>query len=103
MNIKTIRDNLQRTIEGKQAIYDQLYNEGHQDSTVHVTRSVLQLNLAELNAILEDIEKFIEYYAVQEQKMVALREKEIMSSWRENPDRMGGCYTEEELKRTSTW
>ena len=33
------------------------------------------------------------------EKETTLRDKEIEHSWRENPDRMGGQFTEEEINR----
>lgn len=59
MNIYTIRDNLIRTIEGKQKylseIYEQRETSKGDDLVSFVTAQMLEANLTELRAILKDV------------------------------------------------
>lgn len=51
----------------------------------------------------EDVEEYIAYLNMQIQLNAAQNERraqaDIERSWRENPDRMGGQFTDEELNR----
>jgi hypothetical protein len=55
MNISTVRDNLRRTIAGKEALLNSL----REDDTerYYITKQILDLNLDELRRILADVEK----------------------------------------------
>ena len=94
MNIYTIRDNLKNTIAGKQALLDQYRKAqgpatGSEDIVTYAIVRFLETNLEELGNILADVEKCVA--------------KEIEHSWRDNPDRMGGQYTQEEIDRADRW
>jgi hypothetical protein len=49
----------------------------------------LQININELKLILADVESCMA--------------KEVEQSWRDNPDRMGGQFTQEEIDNASAW
>jgi hypothetical protein len=95
MNIITVRDNLQNTIAGKEQLLKSLKEVLSQDSKqMHqvpdgermageASIEYMILNLAELRNILADVEKCIA--------------KDIERGWRENPDRMGGQFTDDEI------
>ena len=98
MNIYTVRDNLKRTIEGKElylaecnkALNVQVdpLDEGER-MAITATIEFLKLNIAELNRILDDI--------------VECSVKATEQSWRENPDRSGGQFTQDEVDNATKW
>ncbi len=59
MNIYTVRDNLIRTIEGKQKYLSEIYEEREKnkgdDLVSFVTAQMLEANLTELRTILKDV------------------------------------------------
>ncbi len=59
MNIYTVRDNLIRTIEGKQKYLTEIYEQREaskgDDLVSFVTAQMLETNLTELRAILRDV------------------------------------------------
>jgi hypothetical protein len=100
-SIYTIRDNLKKTIEGKVAAIGEYQNrrwkllqlegagaamEAH---AVYATIEFLRVNIDELRRILADVE--------------VCCEKATEDSWRENPDRMGGQFTQEEIDNADKW
>ena len=94
MNITTIRDNLKRTIANKEE-YLQVMSE-KADIAVYpknkayaAVAEFLEININELKVILFDVEQCIA--------------KDIEQSWRENPDRMGGQFTEDEINNSTKW
>jgi len=99
MNIHTVRDYLKRTIEGKQDYLEEVRqaraNNGYapgdiaQDAALHATQEFLKINIYELKKILADIE--------------VCCEKATADSWRENPDRMGGQFTPDEINNADRW
>lgn len=93
MNILTVRDNLKRTIEGKEYMLQELqgmkFNEIGKNIANDATIEFLKINLVELKRILYDIEDCCK--------------KDVHDSWKENPDRMGGQYTQEEIDRSDRW
>ncbi len=93
MNIYTVRDNLRNTIAGKEKylseIYEQRETDKGDDLVSFVTAQMLEVNIGELKRILKDVEKCCE--------------KDTYNSWRENPDRMGGQFTDEEINRAGEW
>lgn len=101
MNIETIRDNLKNTIAGKVAAIGEyekrrwklLQLEGAgaamEAHAVYATIEFLRINIEELKAILADVEQLVA--------------ADVERSWRENPDRMGGQFTEEEIRRADEW
>ena len=93
MNIYTVRDNLKRTIAGKERYLSMLsdtreMNVGAAMAT-EATRSMLEINIDELKKILIDVEKCVE--------------KDVEQSWRDNPDRMGGQFTQDEIDNANRW
>ncbi len=94
MNIQTVRDNLIRTIAGKEkalAEYRKARELATRDEDVALFATVefLKVNIAELEAILADVEK--------------CTEKATYDSWKENPDRMGGQFTQDEIDNANRW
>jgi hypothetical protein len=89
MNIQTIRDNLLKTIEGKEKYLASLPNtRGMSYDTamaIEATRSMVEINLDELKKILKDV--------------TICCTNETIAKWIESPDRSGGQYTEEEINR----
>jgi hypothetical protein len=101
MNINTIRDNLKNTIKGKEAYLEEVRKareqlasvEGAgaagQDSALFATQEFLKININELKVILFDVEKCCE--------------KNACDSWRDNPDRSGGQFTQDEIDNATRW
>jgi hypothetical protein len=99
MNIYTVRDNLKKTIEGKQRHLeglqecirqlDALDDQGDTWFRATVTVEFLAVNLEELGKILADVEQCCERATEQ--------------SWRDNPDRMGGQFTQDEIDNAGRW
>jgi hypothetical protein len=94
MNIQTVRDNLKNTIAGKEKYLAEVraarcIADCREDIALHSVQELLKINIDELRAILADVEKCME--------------KASYDSWKENPDRMGGQFTEEEINRGSEW
>jgi hypothetical protein len=94
MNIYNIRDNLKNTIAGKEKMLAD-YQEarrlwpGGEDAALFATQEFLKVNIDELRRILQDVEKCCE--------------KATADSWRENPDRMGGQFTQDEIDNHGRW
>ena len=98
MNIYTVRDNLKNTIAGKEkalAEYNKVLNihidpvaDGERMAII-ATVEFLEINIAELQRILQDVE--------------ACCEQANLDSWTRNPDRSGGQFTEEEMRSGSEW
>lgn len=91
MNIETVATNLRNTISGKEKALE-LYNKKAikaEDSAnmaaAFATIEFLKINIDELKRILADVE--------------ACRKQASEDSWRLNPDRMGGQFTQDELNR----
>jgi len=96
MNIKTVATNLRNTIKGKEAMLasHQAYlrsagTSGSENMAIYATVQFLGANIDELNRILQDVEKCIA--------------KDVEQSWRENPDRSGGQFTQEEIDNANRW
>ena len=98
MNISIIRDNLKRTIAGKEkmlAEYRSALALSHLGPTpivgaelaVVATIEFLEINISELKRILADVEQCVA--------------KDVEQSWRDNPDRMGGQFTQDEIDNAS--
>lgn len=97
MNLQTVITNLRNTIAGKEKYLEEIREarnkllevEGAgaiaQDSALFATQEFLKININELNRILDDL--------------VECEVKGIEHSWRENPDRSGGQFTDEEINR----
>jgi hypothetical protein len=96
MNIYTVRDNLKNTIKGKEEYLRSIQKEmtfvGLRDGEYGALSAVakfLDININELKVILFDIEKCCE--------------KATYDSWKENPDRMGGQFTDDEVDNATKW
>ena len=98
MNIYTVRDNLKKTIEGKEEVLEE-YNkalnvqtdplDAVQRMAVTATIEFLKININELKVILFDVEKCCEQYSLM--------------SWEQNPDRSGGQFTQDEINNAGRW
>ena len=96
MNIYTVRDNLKNTIAGKENMLLAVQQErtfvglrDGEDIALKTTAQFLQINIDELKKILADVERCCE--------------KATADSWRENPDRMGGQFTQDEIDNHGRW
>jgi len=93
MNISTVAENLRNTISGKEKYLATLgntrdINEGAA-MAIEATRAMLEINVGELKRILNDVEKCVA--------------KDVEQSWRDNPDRMGGQFTQDEIDNANRW
>ena len=90
MNLSTVITNLKRTIAGKETmlgVYKQNLNGSITTETsslvLQATIQFLEINIGELKRILADVEQCVE--------------KDVEQSWRDNPDRMGGQFSQDEI------
>ena len=93
MNIHTVAENLRNTIAGKERMLDAYrkirdMNDGAA-MAVEATRSMLEINIGELKRILQDVESCVA--------------KNVEQSWRDNPDRSGGQFTQDEIDNANRW
>ncbi len=100
MNIQTVATNLRNTIAGKEKMLAQQQSAlalsylgptppvGTEMAFV-ATIKFLEINIDELRRILQDVEQCCE--------------KATADSWRENPDRMGGQFTQDEIDNHGRW
>ena len=94
MSIYTVRDYLIKTIKGKEAYLEEVRKarslaNRDEDHALYATQEFLKININELKVILADVEKCCE--------------KATYDSWRENPDRMGGQFTQDEINNADRW
>lgn len=96
MNIQTVASNLRNTIAGKENMLLAVQQErtfvglrDGEDIALSTTAQFLKLNIDELKRILVDVEK--------------CAEKATYDSWKENPDRSGGQFTQEEIDNANRW
>ena len=90
MNLQTVITNLRNTIAGKEVYLEEvrqarLRGTDREDIALFATQEMLKINIAELNRILDDL--------------VECSVQGIEHSWRENPDRSGGQFTDDEINR----
>ena len=90
MNIQTVAANLRNTIAGKEFLLEKMQQGTDSQDAVDravasATMAFLKINIDELKRILADVET------------CCLQARE--DSWRLNPDRMGGQFTQDELNR----
>jgi hypothetical protein len=84
MNIQTVAQNLRNTIAGKEMLLETYKNPSILTKPIRETMAhMLEVNIAELKRILADVEQCCTQANEQ--------------SWRDNPDRMGGQFSEAEL------
>ena len=97
MSIQTVADNLRNTIAGKVILLENMLLFVQQERTfvglrdgedieLRITAELLELNISELKRILQDVEQCVA--------------KDVEQSWRDNPDRMGGQFTQDELNES---
>ena len=94
MNIQTVAENLRNTIAGKEKYLEEVRKarslaSREEDHALFATQEFLKINIDELNRILDDL--------------VECEVKGIEQSWRLNPDRMGGQFTQEEIDNANRW
>ena len=97
MNIYTVRDNLRNTIAGKEKLLEEykkasliaVRNDTPDRVTIAAMAGFLSTNIDELKRILQDVESCVA--------------KDVEQSWRDNPDRMGGQFTQDEIDNASRW
>jgi len=89
MNITTIRDNLVNTIAGKEKYLAELRKNHSQLGVSAAVASYVEINIDELRRILQDVESCVA--------------EDVEQSWRDNPDRMGGQFTQDEIDNASAW
>jgi hypothetical protein len=94
MTLAQVIANLENTIQGKRELLSNMaHYSGGFDRVSQVTQSFVEVNVAELERILQDLRKV---QAAQQAERAA-------RSWEKNPDRMGGCYTQEEIDAARAW
>lgn len=96
MNIQTVADNLKRTIAGKEHMLDShkrylrsTGTSGPENTAIFAIIQFLEVNVDELRRILKDVEQCVA--------------KDVEQSWRDNPDRSGGQFTQEEIDNAGRW
>ena len=90
MNLQTVITNLKNTIAGKEMLLETYKNPSILTKSVRETMAhMLEININELKDILADVEKCVA--------------KDVEQSWRDNPDRMGGQFTQDEIDNASKW
>lgn len=94
MNIQTVAQNLRNTIAGKERFLRVremtiLPDDKIKKMANEVIDHMLQENIDELKRILQDVEQCVA--------------KDVEQSWRDNPDRSGGQFTQDEIDNASRW
>jgi len=96
MNIQTVATNLRNTIAGKENMLLAVQQErtfvglrDGEDIALQTTAHFLTINIGELKRILQDVESCVA--------------KDVEQSWRDNPDRSGGQFTQEEIDNANRW
>ena len=95
MNVQTVAENLRRTISGKEALLtkyekDTIKADDNVNMAIAFARvEFLKINIRELKKILADVESCVA--------------KDVEQSWRDNPDRSGGQFTQDEINRAGEW
>ncbi len=97
MNIHTVAENLRNTIAGKEQLLEEykkasliaVRNDTPDRVTIGAMAGFLSTNIDELKRILQDVESCVV--------------KDVEQSWRDNPDRSGGQFTQDEIDNASRW
>ena len=94
MNISTVAANLKNTIAGKEKYLEEVRKarslaSREEDHALFATQEFLKINIDELKRLLADVE--------------ACEARDVEQSWRDNPDRMGGQFTQEEIENANRW
>ena len=95
MNLQTVITNLKTTIAGKERLYqsycsDKDYASMAEVYVINAKLEFIQINIAELKAILKDVE-------VCAEQNIHLHQQLRAASWLINPDRSGGQFTQDEI------
>lgn len=97
MNLQTVITNLRNTIAGKEKMLADMvdrnkhgwFNSTSEIVSTRATIEFLKVNINELKRILADVEQCVT--------------KDVEQSWRDNPDRMGGQFTRDEIDNHNRW
>ena len=97
MNLQTVITNLKNTIAGKEQLLAEKIDRkehGWFNSTSEIvanraTIEFLEIYINELKRILADVEQ--------------CEAKDVEQSWRDNPDRSGGQFTQDEIDNAGAW
>ena len=92
MNLQTVITNLRNTIAGKEMLLDTYKNPSVNPYNKFAKEAMidfLEVNIAELKRILADVEQCVA--------------KDVEQSWRDNPDRSGGQFTQDEIDNANRW
>ena len=94
MNIQQVRDNLIKTIEGKEKYLEEVRKarslaNREEDNALFATQEFLKLNIDELRKILKDV--------------TICCVEAVEAEWIKNPDRMGGQFTHDEIDNHGRW
>ena len=93
MTLEQVIANLEHTIQGKRELLSHIACYRGDSLVVQATHGFFEVNVAELEGILQDLRK------VQTSRQA----EQAAGSWAKNPDRMGGCYTSEEIAASRGW
>lgn len=109
MNIYAVRDNLERTIKGKELMLEKMcpnnpytteFMEDVERAVYKSTVEFLKINIGELKRILADINIVIIGVEADLVHAKQLAQQASDDSWILNPDRQGGAFTQDELDNT---
>lgn len=93
MTLEQVIANLEHTIQGKRELLSHIACYTGDSLVIQATKGFVEVNVAELEGILQDLRKV----------QTAQRAEQAAGSWAKNPDRMGGCYTFEEIAASRGW
>jgi len=93
MTLEQVIANLEHTIQGKRELLSHIACYTGDSLVIQATQGFVEVNVAELDRILQDLRKV----------QTAQRAEQAAGSWAKNPDRMGGCYTFEEIAASRGW
>ena len=93
MTLEQVIANLEHTIQGKRELLSHIACYTGDSLVIQATQGFVEVNVAELEGILQDLRKVL----------TAQRAEQAAGSWEKNPDRMGGCYTFEEIAASRGW
>ena len=108
MNIQNLVNNLKNTIEGKQALLEEWKSRPASDwestgVSYEAMKKMVEININELQRILEDAIVCSAESIARNIELEKIRKAENIRSWAENPDRMGGQFTQDEINDSNKW
>jgi chromosome segregation ATPase len=111
MNIQTVITNLKNTIAGKERHLAAMRTQTESlSSGWHAIVGMLEINIAELQRILQDVEQCVEEFEVLKEdlseangRVRQLERQASDDSWITNPDRSGGQFTRDEIDNSGAW